>query len=248
MSLNVAQMKGGSGKKFVEQDLIEVGTYPARIAQIIDLGMQAQSEQQRLKYGEKPPKRKVQLTYELVDEFMKDENGEELEDKPRWVSERFNLLPLKSQKATSTARYNAIDPRMDFGGDFTLLVGQPVMVTITQYESRGVQRNGVGEVSAMRARDAERCPELVNEPKVFVLDDPDIEVFNSLPKFLQDIIKENVEYPGSRLEELLEGDSPTPEPEAEVEEQEAPKAKRKPSRKPVAPEPEEEEDEDERPW
>lgn len=241
MALNVKKMKGGNGKKFTPQDPVEVGTYPARIAQIIDLGLQPQSERERKKYGEKAPHQKIQITYELVDEFMKDEDGNDIEDKPRWLSERIKLYPLTSDRATSTKRYKAIDPNEDYDGDFTQLLGLPVMVTVTQYEGTNGLMNGIGDVSAMRPRDAAKCPELVNEAKLFTLEEPDLEVFNSFPEFLQNIIKENVEFPGSVLQNLLEGGTPEEEPE----EEEAPK----PKKKRVVKEPEpEDEDEEDVPW
>ena len=40
---------------------------------------------------------------------------------------------------------------------------------------------------------------------MFVLDDPDLEVFNSLPEWLRDKIKENLNYEGSALQKLVGG-------------------------------------------
>ena len=67
----------------------------------------------------------------------------------------------------------------------------------------------------MRPKDAAKAEPLKKgEAKVFVLDDPDMEVFNSLPDWLQDKIKSNLEYAGSELQEALEGadDEPAPKP------------------------------------
>ncbi|KAJ4598274.1 hypothetical protein HRR85_009581 [Exophiala dermatitidis] len=57
----------------------------------------------------------------------------------------------------------------------------------------------------MRARDAAKAPELINEPKVFSLDEPDVDVFRSFPQWIQDKIKGNLEYDGSALQKALEG-------------------------------------------
>ena len=71
------------------QEPIEPGSYPARLVQVIDLGLQPQEYLGE----EKAPKIEITTTYELSDEFMKDEEGNDIEDKPRWVSETFPLNP-----------------------------------------------------------------------------------------------------------------------------------------------------------
>jgi len=105
MSLNAKSIKttGGKGSS---QKAIEAGTYPARVVQVIDLGLQAQKPYQG---KEKPPAHKLMVTYELVDEFCKDEGGNEQKDKPRWLSEEFNLFSLSQENAKSSIRYVAID-------------------------------------------------------------------------------------------------------------------------------------------
>lgn len=233
MALNARKVK--SVAKGPQQEAMEAGTYPARVVQVIDFGVQ---EQRPYKGVSKPPAQMVYLTYEFLDEFCKDEGGEDQEDKPRWLSEQFSLLSLEADLATSTKRYRALDPDEDFGGDFTQLVGAPCMVTINQYESKGVMRNGVSSVAPMRPKEAAKAPELVNPPKVFLIDAPDLEIFKSLPDWMQDKIKEGLEFKGSATDEALNGG--------------AKPAKAKPARKAPEPEPEEaEEDEDEdegEPW
>ena len=58
----------------------------------------------------------------------------------------------------------------------------------------------------MRARDIEKCPELKNPAKVFDLDNPDMVVFGSLPQWLQDKIKGNLNFNGSKLQAALGGE------------------------------------------
>ena len=86
----------GNGGNFVPQANIEPGTYPGRLVQVIDFGLQPQRP---FKGQDKPPAYELGTTYELVDEFMKDENGEDIEDKPRWVSESFPFHSLAADKA-----------------------------------------------------------------------------------------------------------------------------------------------------
>lgn len=216
-----------TGTKRERPDALDAGTYPARIVQVISLGLQAQRPYQG---EEKPPKIELRVTYELADEFMKDEDGNEDETKPRWISEDFPLNSLDSDLAKSTKRYLAIDPTMEYGGDWSKVVGTPCVLTVTQNPSKkdkDVIYNNVANVSTMRQKDADKLPELQNETKVFDFYEPDMEVFGSLPTWLQDKIKESLDFEGSKLENALKGaGEPTqkpksePKPEAEIAKEE----------------------------
>ena len=213
--LNASKVASAASGNRVEQEVVEPGTCPARVVQIIDLGVQPQRP---YKGQEKPPIHCIQLTYELVDEFMKDEDGNDVEDKPRWLSEDFPLHNIGADLAKSTKRYKALDPEMHHEGDFGAVLGAGCNVLVGTYISKkdGKPRNKVGDVSAMRAKDLAKLEPLVNEPKVFSLEEPDMEVFLSLPQWLQDKIKGNLEYQGSPLQAALEGGSPAPQKEAPV--------------------------------
>ncbi len=207
MGLNAKKVGGGNQGNKVPQANIEPGTYPARLVQIIDLGLQAQRPYQG---KDKPPAQEIMLTYELVDTFMLDENGNELEDKPRWISETLPFYGLYADKAKSTQRYNALDPDGAYDGDFSKALGQPVNVTIVNNAVGDKVYDNVATISTMRARDADKCPELVNPSKLFDLDAPDLEVFNALPEWLRDKIKGNLNFKGSPLEQLLSGGGDRP--------------------------------------
>lgn len=79
MGLNAKKAAGGSDR--VAQEVLEPGVYPARLVQLIDLGVQPQRPFQG---KDKPPAQEIMITYEFTDEFLKDEDGNEIEDKPRW--------------------------------------------------------------------------------------------------------------------------------------------------------------------
>ena len=205
MPLNVSKIK--SNNSGVEQPILEVGVYPVRTVQILDMGLQ---EQRPYKGKDKPPAYEVMMTYELLDVFMVDEDGNELEDKPRWIHESFPLHNLSADLAKSTKRYRVLDPDMVYDGDFTQLINIPVNLTVVhgfgKGKNTGKTYENVGDISPMRAKEAAKAPELKNKTKVFSLDEPDLEVFNSLPEWIQNKIKSNLEFKGSQLEELL-GDS-----------------------------------------
>lgn len=203
MALNAKKIQAPAGGDRVEQDNLEAGVYRARIVQILDYGVQPQ----RAYAGkDKAPAQEIGVTYELLDEFMKDEDGNEIEDKPRWISENFPLHSLKADMAKSTKRYQALDPKEVHEGNWPDLIGMPCMVTVVNNPGKeGKVYDNVGNVSAMRPKDAANAPELVNDPKVFDLDDPDMEVFAKLPKWIQDKIASNLNFKGSALEKAIGG-------------------------------------------
>lgn len=206
MSLNAKTVAHSGGNKGPAQDPIAAGTYPIRLAQIIDLGLQAQRPYQG---QEKPPAQEMMLTYELLDEFCVDEDGNEDTEKPRWLSETIPLRSLMAEKAKSTQRYYALDPNETVGGDFTQLAGGAANAAIVQNAGKGANAgkvyNNIQALSTMRPKDAANAPELKKAAKVFVLDTPDLDVFNSLPDWIQNKVKDNLEYQGSKLQKLLDG-------------------------------------------
>ena len=202
--LNAKKIQGTA--KGPQQEALEAGTYPCRVVEIIDLGVQPQ----RAFEGQpKPPVQHVRITYEFTDEFCVDAGGNEQEDKPRWLSEDIPFHPLSSELAKSTKRYKAIDPKDNFDGDFTQLVNCPCNVTITATEGKGKNAdkvyNNIAAVNTMRQRDADKCAELVNEPKVFLVGDPDKAVWAKLPQWLQEKITGAVDFQGSALDKALNG-------------------------------------------
>lgn len=203
---------------------LEPGTYPARLVQIIVLGTQPQRPYQ----GQpRDPAEDIMLTYELADEFLQDEDGNDIEDKPRWVSETIRFSD--SDKAHCAKRYKAFDPNKEDDGDWELQIGKPCMVTLNQYQSgkpgEKVTRNGVVSAVAMRKKDADKAPPLVNDPKVFNIYEPDEEILKSLPQWLQDKIRLAPEFSGEKNSEVsgdeengnASDDEPPFEPDTEEE-------------------------------
>lgn len=210
MATNLNNIKNKSSG--FKQPILSAGAYPARIVQIIDLGLQPQPDY----LGEaKEPAYEIDITYELLDEFCVSEDGTVNEDLPRWVSERIPLKSLKAEKAKSTLRYLVLDPKMEFKGEFLSLVGKPCMVNIVENPGKGKNAgkvfNNVSGISQMRDKEATKAPELKNPAVTFSLDTPDINVFNKMPSWLQDKVKANLEFNGSKLQKLLGGTPPKDE-------------------------------------
>ena len=219
MGLNAKNIKGNAPDR-VEQAPLAIGVYPGRLVQVIDLGLQPQ---RAFKGQDKAPAQEIMLTYELVDEFMKDKDGNDVEDKPRWISETLPFYGLFADKAKSTQRYNALDPSGDLDGAFDRAIGFPVNVTVVQNASGDKVYSNVGNIATMRPRDAEKCAALKNPAKVFDLDAPDMEVFNALPKWIQEKIQANLNYEGSVLQKAI-GKVLTKKQEKEIPKEDVPDA------------------------
>ncbi len=254
MALNAKNKRApaNNNKDFVEQPELEEGSYNCRVVQIIELGLQPQRPH---KGKEKPPVDMLYITYELGDEFMVDEQGEEIEDKPRWQSEDFPYYGVDCDMAKCNKRLKAIDPKNKVDGDWAKIGGAPVVVTFVHNVKGDKTYVNVASASVMKKKDIAKQPKLQNPVKVFDIDEPDMEMFASLPKWLQEKIKSNLNYKGSVLEKAVNGEVDEPE-EADEQEQEV--------KKPVEPkeekvveevvEPEEEDDsdsdddDDDEPW
>lgn len=210
--------KANAGGNRPAPELLVAGNYPARVVQVIGLGLQPQRPWEG---QEKPPAYELMVTYELVSEFMKGEDGEPDPEKPRWISERFALFSLNSELAKSTKRYVALDPSKEYDGDWSQLVGKPCLVNLVQNvsKSNGKTYNNVGAISPPIVG-MEVAP-LVNDTRVFDPEEPDMEVWAVIPEWIQEIITSNLEFPGSKLAaELGAGDTeatPQPDPEPVLE-------------------------------
>ena len=190
----------------VAQAELPVDNYPCRVAQVIDMGRQVREtwDSVQNKYvpdHEKAPVNMIRVTYEFTTEFMKDENGNEQEDKPRWLSEEFPLLPLSSDLATSTKRMKAFDPDFsNFGGDWSLVLTLPCSVSVAHSKGGKAKEGNVAKpMKGMVIAD------LKNEPKMFSLVEPDVDVFRSFPEWIQERIKANLDFEGSKLQAALAG-------------------------------------------
>jgi hypothetical protein len=225
----------------VKQNELAVDNYPCRVAQVVDMGRHHKevwndiTKKFEVAY-DKAPVHLLRLTYEFTTEFMKDEAGNELEDKPRWLSEEFALYALDNDLATSTKRMSAFDPGFTlYGGDWEQVLTMPCAVTIAHKKSGAAK---VGNVA--KPMKGMVVAELKNEPKVFSLDAPDLDVFRSFPEWIQERIKANLDFEGSKLQAALTGQ---PVGEAKKEE----KVAEKPVQEAVEPNIVEEDDSDS-PW
>ncbi len=179
-------MKARNTSKPSEQP--EVGTHVARLVGIVDLGHQPGFEWQG---KEVASAYKIRMTYELVNSKMSD-------GRPFWVHE--DITNSDNEKSTLSLRVRTLKGNFDnlFG-----MLGNPCMVTIVANDKGYTKIDGQGGVGGVPA--GFEVPPLNNPTFKFDLDQPDMTVFDNLPEFVQDRIKENLDYPGSKLEAAING-------------------------------------------
>lgn len=214
-------MRPKAGNSETRIDPVPVGTYPGRLVAAIDVGVQPRKP---FNGQEKPPIHQVALTYELLDEFLKDEDGEDMLDKPRWVTEIMPFYGPGATKSTIAKRYAALDPSNEHDGDLGRLLGVPVMVTITHNPKKGGEGVWVNveSIATMRAKDAEKAPQLVNPSILFDMDSPDPEAFEKVPNWLKKMITSALNFKGSKTEALINSSPPKDDVEKTAEDEENP--------------------------
>ncbi len=185
------------GKKF---ELTARGNYPARVVAIVDLGVQPQKP---WKGKEKTPRNEIMLTYELVTEFLKDEDGNDMLDKPRWHSETMGFLPLSAERAKSTQRYEVFDPDHSlYEGKFANILTLPCTITIVH--NKALNGNTYANVGAVAPpMKGYEIPPLINEPYIFDRNAPDMDVWERLPEWLQKKIKGSLDFHSTALAKEL---------------------------------------------
>ena len=181
-----------------QRPLIEAGQQLARIVQVIDLGLQTQRP---FKGEEKGPAYEVYLTFEFPDQRI--EIGGE--SKPMWKSTRFKLS--SDDRSTCFKWYNRLDPKGLQGGEWTKLVDTPCIAFVAHAQGKGKNANRTFDnvTDVMAVMKGLTVAPLENPSVTFDLTKPNEDVFKAFPDWLQNVIKENLEYDGSKLQRMLEG-------------------------------------------
>lgn len=181
---------GGSAKK--DMGRVEEGTHVARVVQIIDLGMQQQTDWQTGEdrtYDDGNPmiKPEVFITFEFPTERIEVDG----EDKPRWLSKRYTLS--MHEKSALTALIHAIDPKGAKSKSYNIskLLDKPLMISVGSTKNDNAKVTGVAGVPKGLAVDP-----LENEARIFDMEEFDMEVYEALPGFLQELIQESKSFKG----------------------------------------------------
>lgn len=196
MALNFAE------KQTTKKDFgrVEDGAYSARIVQIIDFGLQKETdwktgEVKTYEDGNEMIKHKVWINFELPDETIEIDG----EDKPRWYGKEYTVSA--HEKSALYALLKAVDSKgtaTDGGRNVKGLLGLPAMVTIGSTSSGKAKISGVSAVPKGMQVGA-----LVNDEFFLDLDSTDVETFNKLPNWMKKTIQEGVGFEDTTMAKTL---------------------------------------------
>ena len=189
-------------KPRVERTLPKAGVQPARVSQIIDLGVQARLP---FKGKEKSPVRQVLVNHELVTdeyEFEGKKYRHKIALKP------FNIVSRSSEMYGNSAiagYLSSIDPKDTSGGKLEALADLPCLATVVHVKGTGKHegRTFANITTVMQPPENYPVPALLSPAVVFSFDAPTEESWAAIPEFIQNKIKNAVNYRGSKVEELV---------------------------------------------
>src|SRR3990167_1368282 len=175
--------------KKVEFEILEEGSYPARIYQMIHIGTIAGFQGQL--------QDKVRIGFELPTELkvFTEEKGEQ----PRVISQEYTLS--FHEKAKLRKLIDACDPKAmkitDEGFleeyDIENLIGKECLLTVKHKNSKEGNTYSLIDGTTMLPKGMS-CPPAFNEPIILSYDNWNQEIFDKLPDFLKDKIKSSQEY------------------------------------------------------
>lgn len=191
MSLKANQKVSSSKKSY---PVLAKGTYPARVVQIVDLGVQQEHQYPSDKPlywtpdGKKVPEEtgnpvlqpRVFINFEFPTKLF-DYDGEQ---KPYWVGKEFTVSNDDRSNMYALMEAAGLDP---VNGNIGSLLDKTVQATI------GETSGGKAKVTTITAvMEGITVPELVNTPVLFDLDEFDTAVYENLPSWLKDKIDNRV--------------------------------------------------------
>lgn len=203
MALKIGEAPKNSNKDFGR---LEEGTHVARLVQVIDLGQQVITNMQ----GEERVVPRAWIVFEFPTETI-EINGEE---RPRWQGKEYTIS--YHEKSGLTQVINSLDPegKAKHLGD---LLGKACMVSI------GSTSTGKAKITnVVPAPKKMAIPELDNPAKVFDFENPDMEVFETLPDWLKNKITTAENFKGSKVEEMLNSSSAPVERDIVYDDDESP--------------------------
>lgn len=170
----------------VDIPTLPIGSYPARLLSIVDLGLQAGSAQ----YPD--DKLQMSLTFELSDEFLLDAEGNEMKDEPRFLEldVTYKEDGYMDDRSAIYKVWTALD---GFNTPIHELLGRPCMISVdVGVSKKDKEFNKITSVSPMREKDAARLDPIVGETFLFSLDaNATLETFNQCSTLKGDWSQQN---------------------------------------------------------
>ena len=175
--------KKPEGKEF---EIVEPGNYLARCYSMIALGTHVKEFD-----GKEKKQEKVRITWELPTEIM--ESG-----KPFSIGKQYTLSMFESsnlRKDLQSWRGRAFTEEEAESFDITKVLDVPCMINVIHATSKDGSKTYANIASITPLPKGLVAPEKINPTFVFTVDDfTDFTEFSKLPEFIQNQIKESLEY------------------------------------------------------
>lgn len=185
--------KVGGGGNFKKAP---IGNHIGRCYQMIDLGTQTSKGGQFA--GNVA--RKIYVTWEVL--------GDDADGQPMTVDINGKKMPLTISKEYTLSMHEKSTLRKELAAwrgkaftdeeakvfDITKLVGAYCMVNVTHKESNGKEYANVAGLSPLPAALKNSKPAGVHAPVIFEIENPDMNIFESLPEWIQNKIREAPEW------------------------------------------------------
>lgn len=171
---------------FNKVERIGEGLYPARVVGVVDVGIQKFTDFNQ----NEVVKPKLVIIFELPTETLEVEEAGEIIEKPRWVSREFIIS--FHEKSGLMKILNGLGWKK--GENLDSLINKPCMVELGSTSTGNDKLQNVTKVPKGIA-----VADLYNSPLVFDMDEPDMEVYNKLPKWIKTKITEAVNYDEERF-------------------------------------------------
>lgn len=201
MSLQVSQTGG-------DFEIVPAGVYVARCFKVIDLGTQ-----DVVWSGETKQQRKVMVTWEILDDEVKMEDGRPFAVTKQYTASLNENSHLYKDLVSWRGKAFTADELISF--DISKLVGAYCQVQIVH--SEGGDRTYANVNTIMSIGKAEK-PKGVNPDVSFDVDNPDMELFNGFSDWLKAKIRASHEWRNQEgSDESTQADAPEDVPTKDIE-------------------------------
>ena len=194
------RLKNLKYKAAVEIPPLPIDTYMGVCVAVVELGEQYQQydKQKQGKYVNE-----CMFIFEIPGERIQIDG----EDKPRWVNRRVSQLISPTSTLygilESWRGHPLTEQEKVSGVDLTALNGKPAMLSVTIKEGKdGKARNAITAISKFPKGVVPPQPE--SELLLFDIDEPDMETFSKLPKWVQNTIAKSTQFANNPPVEKIE--------------------------------------------
>lgn len=166
-------------------EVMPAGPVAARCARIIEIGTQED------KYGRKD---KAIIAFSIPGHLIEIDG----ERKQRFMSNPFGINLSNNEASTMFQYTKALNPEAKNLGDF---LNKTCQLYISHYKKPdGSKGDQIDSIAAIMP--GYEVPELDTEPFWFKWDDPDPALWDMIPDFTKRLIREALNYPGSKVEAI----------------------------------------------